>query len=237
MNGLDVTANETFEAKDINLSIWTKLHNYVMGRKGRKDTLKDFCRKSGIKYPVVYGENNHLPEYYMVENAEYTYLGKIRDKIILAFHEEYMNKQRLVHGLKLKIEAEVAKEEKAVQDEEKQLAGLKKDLANAKDALSNITFAGRIATQEAKIKNEEDRLRDCKRKLKSAEAKSEDNLKNWQKQVEIIKNTVGIQEQVLLVNITKKIRKKLNFTEFKYNMPIYGKSVQEIIDGDYHEGR
>ena len=237
MEGLEITSKEMFEAKDITLSIWTKLHNYIMGRKSRKDTLKDFCQKSGIDYPVAYGEKNHLPEHYTVENAEYTYLGKIRDKIILAFHEEYMNRQRAIRGVKLKIEAEILKEEKVVREEEKRLLTLKKELANAKDALSNITFAGRVATQEAKIKNEEDRLRDCERKLKSAEVKLEDNLKNWQKQVEMIKNTVSIQEQVLLVNITRKIRKKLNFTDFRYQMPIYGQSVQEIINGDYHEGK
>ena len=224
-----------FIPKDLELSLWIRLTNYFSARSQRTRIFKDFCLNNGVDYPPEAGKHYVLPGYYTISIDGIDRLAKIRDKILLKYHEIYITTQRqLVVEIK-NADKNIAHEKDYLNNQKKRLTSYKNKLKSAKDPVVIISLQSKIAAQEAKIKNQQNDIDRLSQRLKSYKVSLKGNQKSWQQQVEIIDGVIDLHASRYTVNVTKKITNRLNYTDFRYNMPQYSDSVKSIVKGDDYE--
>lgn len=224
-----------FVARDIEPSRRVRWHSARRAFLNRKLTLKKFCLESGIAYPPEPGRKYVLPKNYMIEDKEVEYLARVRDNIILARHSIYLETQKKLAAETANVQVQVKNNRDYLQSEERNLRDLENNLAKSDDPSTILWLQGTIAKQTAKIKNiiDDNLLWDTL--LDTLLKTDKENLNNWRKQVEIISTALDMQTNRYIMSSTKRIQKKLNYTNFVYHEEDYSDGVKRILKKDDDE--
>lgn len=230
--------DKKYVAKDVEFSLRVKLHDYFTALFRRKDTLKMFCKDIKIDYPVApdFDVNSKaFPEEYLVRSDEIEYLAKNRDKIILAMYEGYKQCQEGTIGHIISGRNDLEKEELFLAQEKEMNDSIVKRLKASTDPQDKLDFEAKLAESNARVKNTKIKISIIESSLETSELALAENHKSWDNQVSLIDACFDTQAKKYVQSVTKKIRKKLNFTKFTHQIPDYSKNVKEIIEGKINE--
>ncbi len=223
-----------FVARDYDVSIWVKLHNYSVGRSGRKDLLRKFCADNGIDYRPKQGHKYHLPENYLIEHKELDYLSDIRDKLILNFYDDYRDAQNDNLTKQNSYKSRIESQNKIIEDCKARLKKNQGFLRRVKTPIDQIHYENVVASIKTRIQNEKQDKNMLENSLSALETEFKANLQNWNKQVEIIEKLLNIRCKNFEKNISKQIRKKLNFADFHSQFNEYSDEVKKILKGELY---
>ena len=224
-----------FTAHNIYFNFFQRLKGYVSGIFNRTNTLKTFCLDHAIEYPPNLEKKHHFPKGWIVKLPEIGNYGKIRDAIILGYHEKYANKQKEVVKHMYLYEDEVKLQQKFLNDELRELEKLKTKRKATADPSDKIFFDDRIGSQKTKIKNLESDISEIKNKYNTLENILKDNHKSWDAQVDIIEACIDTEINRFINSATKKVSKVLNYTKFNYVTPPHSDNVKKIVKGVYND--
>lgn len=224
-----------YTAKDCNIKLYIKIHNYLAGVFARKDLLKEFCENNGIDYKPIKDRKYKTPSQYIFSHSEAKYLSGIRDKIILVFYEEYKNKQIGLLQASRDIEKDINVEEDILEAAKEELSKHRNSLKSAKDPQIKITLQNLIETTKTKIENGKIQLANKIQEGKEYELLYKTNIEDWCKQVDIIDNVYSIQKSRFDKSASRKISKYLNYTKVYSEVSDYSDSVKQIIKGEINE--
>lgn len=224
-----------YTAKDCDIKLHIKIHNYFAGLFSRKDLLKEFCENNGIDYKPIVGQKYKTPSEYLFSHREIKYLAGIRDKIILAFHEEYKKEQINILQAQREAQSDIAVQKEILEANKEELAKHRNELRSAKDPLTRITLQNKIETEKTKIENGKIQLANREQELKEYNVSFKNNMDNWNKQIDIINNAFEMQKSLFDKNASRKISKYLNYTKVHSNYEDYSDSVKQIIQGEIYE--
>ena len=225
----------TFIAKDFEVSLYVRFHNFIAGFFDRKDLLKEFCTKNAIDYKPQKDKKYKLPDSYLIEHGELKYLAGVRDKIILSFYERYKAAQDLNFQESKRLDAEIDNIKDIIEDYKIKLATRKKQLASTKDPLERIHLQDAIGGLETSILNEKSNLASLESDLEQHRNLIKSNIKSWEKQIDIVNNIFAIRKEVFNRNLSRKVVKYLNFTKFYSRYQDYSDSVKQILKGEFNE--
>lgn len=225
----------TFTAKDFEVSLYVRLHNFLAGFFSRKDLLKEFCTKNAIDYKPIKDKKYKLPDSYLIDHGELEYLAGVRDKIILSFYEHYKKYQDSNYQETKRLAAEIDNLKDIIEDYKNKLTARKKQLAATKEPLERIHLQDAIGGLETSILNDKNNLATLDSELEKHRNLIKSNLKSWEKQVDIINNIFSIRKEVFNRNIGRKVVKRLNFTKFYSKYQDYSESVKQILKGEFNE--
>lgn len=223
--------NKTFTAKSIEFSLGIRFHDWLTAIMRRKDTIKTFCRDVNIDYPIDETKKYHFPSKYFVEAEEINYLAKNRDKIILALYEDYKEAQKAVNIEKNKLENNRKTELGFLEELRDERDKLVNERKNEKNSVTKLTLEAKINNKKTQIKNCEGTINEIQSQIKDDEILFSNNIKSWHNQVSIVCATFSTQTNKYILSATKKIRTKLNFTDFYFYPPEHSKDVKEILEG------
>ena len=224
-----------YTAKDFEIKWTVKLHNYFAGLFARKDLLREFCINNGIDYKPKANQKYAVPAEYIFSHSEIKYLSGIRDKIILAYYEDYKNKQLDIVQEIQKTNSDIKVENEILETEKATLTKYKNSLKNTKDPQARITLQNLVEVTKTKIDNEKIQLAEKEQNLENYKSINISNIENWQKQIDIVDNIFEIQKACFDKNISKKIAKYLNYTKVHSNIGEYGDSVKKILKGGVYD--
>ena len=213
---------------------WTvKIHSFIVGFFARNDLLKEFCENNGIDYKPIKDKKYVLPSEYLFSHSELKYFGDVRDKLILAFYEDYKKKQIDIIQNIQKTESDISIQEEIINNDKEELNKFQTELKSAKDPQARITLQNSIEVAKTKIKNGKIQLNRYEQTIKDCNIVKAENLSNWKKQIDIIDNAFNIERANFDKNASKKIRKYLNYTKVHSKIADYSNSVKQIIDGGF----
>lgn len=223
-----------FAAKNYEFSNYVKLHNYFVGLFGRKDFLRVFCSRNGIDYKPIKGKRYVMPANYLIEHRELSFLNGIRNKIVASFYDDYEDIQ--LANLKSQREKaeEIERQNEIIQEAKNQNEYYRTKLAEAKrrkSSISIIHFQSMLSSQKVKIRNEKGRLPALEEQKKDLEKKYVLNCENWKKQLEILEDSFNDRKMRFEKNVSKRVRKRLNYTEFYSELGDYSESVKAVLEG------
>lgn len=225
----------TFTAKDFDVSLYVRLHNFFAGFFSRKDLLKEFCAKNAIDYKPKKDKKYKLPDSYLIEHGELKYLAGVRDKIILAFYEHYKKTQDANLQESKRLSGEIDNLKDIIDDYKIKLTTRKKQLASTKDPLERIHLQDAIGGLETSITNDKNNLATLETEYEAHHNLQKSNLKSWEKQIDIVNNIFSIRKEIFNRNIGRKVVKRLNFTKFYSKYQDYSDSVKQILKGEFNE--
>lgn len=223
-----------FKAKDYEATLYTRLHNYFAGLFGRKDYFKSFCHNNGIDYPLVDGKKYRVPDSYLIEHSELKFLAGVRDKSLLSLYDKYKDYQLKTTQEINKTQSQIANQEDYIESLKEHLKRIKEKLAREKDPSNKLRFQKNRGCLESKISNEKSTLAEYKQQLNSFTKILQSNTDSWIKQVEIVDSIFELRKNAFEKNLTKCIRRILNYTDFVCVLPSYSNSVKQILKGEYH---
>ena len=222
-----------YTAKSVDFKNWIKIRAFFVSLLGRKTTLRVFCQKNKIDYPVISGKHYALPDTYQIEHNEITRMAKVRDRIIQGLYEEYKNTQQRIESEIKKAETGIVNNENILGDEKRRLDSYKRKKKTSKDPQELLAINSWITTTSTAIKNLENDINDEKTTCELLEKTKKENVESWGQQIEIVRATEDIQNHDFILNLTKGITNKLGFKEFSYNEIDFSDAVNKIIDGEY----
>ena len=225
-----------FVARDYELSNRIKFHNYVVGKFGRKDLLRKFCADNGIDYKKN-GKNYKycFPERYLIEHRELNYLSGIRDKLILSFYDDYRDAQNDNLGLQEQLKHEIDSQDNLIEVCKTRLARSRALQKRAKTPIDQIHYENVIESLKTRIKNERIEKNRLQNRLKMEESQFRNNIRNWNKQIDVIEMVLDYSRKGFEKNISKKIRKRFDFTDFYSSFDDYSDEVKKVLKGELHE--
>lgn len=224
-----------FIAKDYEASIRIRMHSYFAGKFGRKDLLRKFCTANGIEHKIEYGRKYCLPEKYLIEHKEINYLSGVRDKLILSFYDDYRDEQNKNINLQEQLKKKIDEQASIIETCKARLANNRKLLGRTKTPIDQIHYENVVESLKTRIQNEKQDKARLEYELKNIKSQFKTNLQNWNKQVEIIERLLDFRRKNFEKNISKLIRKKLNFAEFYSRFDDYSDEVKKILKGDLYE--
>lgn len=222
-----------FVAKDYDSSFGVKLHNYFAARFGRKDLLREFCANNGIDYKPKRGRKYCLPEKYLIEHKEISYLSGVRDKLILSFYDDYRDAQRINTNEQKDLKARIDTENAIIEQLKDTLQSKQK--LSFKESIDKLHHKSVVSSLKAKIQNEKREKAMLENRLSVKEAEYKDNLQNWNKQIEIIQKMLEMRRKSFEKQISKKVTAKLNYTGFYSVFDEYPDEVKKVLNGGLYE--
>lgn len=223
----------TYIAKDFDINLYVRLHNYFIGLFGREDLLKDFCTKNDIDYRPKKDHKYKMPDSYLIKHGELKYLSGIRDKIILSFYEKYKKLQDENQQECQRLEGEVKNLKEIIESNKSKLSSCKKKLSVTNNSLMRVHLQDQIGGLETSIENEKSDLIELETTVKNHKATIDNNIANWNKQIDIINNIFAIRKEVFNRNISRRIAKELNYTNCISEFLDYSDSVKPILKGEF----
>lgn len=224
-----------FVAKDYEMSVWVKMHNYFAGRFGRKDLLRKFCADNGIDYKPKKNHKYCLPEKYLIEHKELNYLSGIRDKLILSFYDDYRDVQNNNLNEQSELRNKIDSQSEIIETCKMRLKKNQGLLRKAKTPIDQIHYESIVASIKTRIQNEKQNKRFLEDDLKKMESEFKMNIQNWNKQIGIIEKLLKFRCKNFEKNISKLVRKELNFTEFYSCFDDYSDEVKKVLKGELYE--
>ena len=220
-----------YPTKNIEFKFWIKLRAYLVGFFSRKSALRVFCQKNKIDYPIVYGKHYVLPEKYQIEHSEIVHIAKIRDRIIQGLHEGYRRVQQEIAEEIKKVETEIINNTNVLDDEKVKLESYKKKKKTSKDPQELLAIDSWISTSSTAIKNLKNTINEAKATCEILKKTRLENSEGWKQQIDIVCAAEDVQNHDFVLNLTRRITKKLGFKEFTYVEVDFSDSVKKIKDG------
>ena len=224
-----------FTAKDFVIRKRVRIHSYFAGISGRKDLLREFCRRNGIDFKPRANYKYHLPKEYLIEHEEFTYLSGVRDKLILSFYDDYRNKQLDNMDQQTIVREKIDKQKDILEEDKCNLQKYRAELKKAKTAINKIHFENMIESTKTKISNERSLKTEYKNELLHLEKQYLNSTDNWHKQLIVLNNIFDLQRRSFEKNVSKKVREKLNYTDFRSQLYDYNEDVKKILKGEIYE--
>lgn len=232
-NGIDINSLK-FTTKNIDFSLWIKIRSFLIGFFGRKATLRVFCQKNKIDYPVIPGKHYVLPEKYQIEHNEITYIAKIRDRIIQGIYDEYKRIQQNIDEEIKRLETEILNDTNVLENEKQKLEGYKRKKSTSKDPSELLAVDSWIATSKSAVQNLENDINTKKANCEMLKETGVENIESWKQQIENVSAAEDSQNNDFILNLTRSIIKKLGFKEFTYLEIDFSESIEKIKNGEYH---
>ena len=224
-----------FVAKDYEIKLWIRLHSYLAGRFSRKDFLRKFCTENGLDYKLKKGHKYCLPEKYLIEDKEISFLSGIRDKLILSFYDDYCEAQNKNLSQQEKIKEDIEIQKGVIETCRKRLLKNQALSKNAKAPIDQIHFSNVVSNLKTRLRNEKQSKAYLDDELKRMELQRKANRRNWNKQVSIIEKLLDYRRKVFEKNISKLVRKKYKFSEFYSCFDGYSVEAKKAIEGELYE--
>ena len=224
-----------FSAKDYEIGFRVKIHNYFAGRFGRKDLFRGFCEKNGIDRKKLNERKLCLPENYLIEHKEISYLSGIRDKLILSFYDDYRDAQKETIDSQNQLKQKIDDQDNVLEVCKDRLARNRMLLKRAKTPIDQIHYENVVETLKTRIKNEKREKAYYASELKKAELQYTTNIRNWDKQISIIEKLLKYRCKSFEKNISKIVRKRLGFTDFYSCLDDHSNDVKRILKGELYE--
>ncbi len=222
-----------FVTRNIEFKFWIKFRAFIVGFFGRKSTLRVFCQKNKIDYPVIPGKHYALPEKYQIEHSEIVRIAKIRDRIIQGLYDGYKKMQQNIDEEIKRVETEIANDSNVLDDENKKLEGYKKKKAASKDPQELLAIDSWITTSKTAIQNLENDINTKKTTCELLKKTGAENVESWKRQIDIVCAAEDVQNNDFILNLTKKITKKVGFKDFTYIEIDFSEAVEKMKNGGY----
>lgn len=233
-NNIDIDKYK-YRTRNFRIAFWFRVKSYFKGLCLRRVMLKSFCLKNGINYPPLRDKHYRMPDNFLVDDEHLAFIGKVRDNVLLDQFTTYKDIQSSLRNEIHSLEPEIENEKEIIDDEKQKLEQLKKKLSSAKESINIISLENAVSVQENKIKNLKDVLDNLHLKRDRLNKQFEENISTWKKQVDISDGIFDLHTKAYVINITKRIKTNLNFTEFSYREPDFSQSVEKIINGEIDE--
>lgn len=227
--------NNKYAANVVNISWTIRVHSAIVGFFARKDLLKEFCLNNGIDYKPLKDKKYVLPSDYLFSHSELKHFGNARDKLILAFHDDYKKKQVNIMQNIQQAESSIAIQKEIIDNDKEELGKIQAQLKGAKDPQARITLQNLVEVTKTKIKNGKIQLSEYEQIIKDSNIIRMANLSNWKKQIDIINNAFNAERAIFDRNASKRIRKYLNYTKVHSELADYSNSVKQIVEGSLDE--
>ena len=105
----------------------------------------------------------------------------------------------------------------------------------AKTPIDQIHYENVIESLKTRIKNERIEKNRLQNRLKMEESQFRNNIRNWNKQIDVIEMVLDYSRKGFEKNISKKIRKRFDFTDFYSSFDDYSDEVKKVLKGELHE--
>lgn len=224
-----------FVARDYDVSLRVKIHSYFAAVFGRKDLLRKFCSDSGVDPKSTQGHKYCLPEKYMIAHREISYLSDVRDKLILNFYDDYRNAQRNNLSEQESLRIKVENQSDIIEQLKLRLQKNQRALKSAKMSIDIIAFQSAVASMKARIQNEKNEKKALEKRLNAKKVEYNVNARNWSSQVNILEKALDRRRKAFEKNISKYIRRDLNYVDFCSIFDEYPKEVKKVLDGGLYE--
>lgn len=223
-----------YKAAGFRIPLSERIKDFFVGFFDRKKYFKSFCAKNGIELPITKGKHYHLPVSYLVEHDVLNDNFDVCEKAILErYSNKYIVKQQKIDKQLIDVKTKIEDEKRVLKQEENQLQALIKKMNASKDSQLRLWCQSKMGTMKAKINNIKTTISELDSEKEKLEAQKKQNIANWKKQVEIIENEIYNQNRRFVLNLTKKITRKLGFTDYKYNVKTHSDNIKKILNGDY----
>ena len=218
-----------FPVDIIKLSLLIRIKNYIVATIGSGRFYRFFCAKNGINLPLRNDVRWSLPEDYVVEHNRLDQLGASRDRIISAYYNKYAIMQANLDDAIVASRQKLVQQENYLNAEKERLKQYVVNRNKSKDPQEIIFLDSKIESQKSLINNQEFILNESGAELSQLRSVKEVNYENWNDQLKNIEDEISSTSYKFILRLTRKVGRKLNYSDFKYIKPDYSEKVQLII--------
>lgn len=215
-----------FVAQDIRFGTLYILTGKIVAFFDRRSFYRKFCNDNSIRQNA--SNKKYLPSRYLVEHDRITRFGKSRDRIIAQVYLKYTEKaENTEYAIKKLVEA-LHEQEGTIKKYESDLEVIKKKAAQEKNPAEAIYLESVASNIDTSIKNQKLHLKEMEERFAELQGIKINNQENWDNQLKQIEDEVDICITDFIRALTKKVKRKLDFSNFYYITPEYSEKVKLI---------
>jgi predicted RNase H-like nuclease (RuvC/YqgF family) len=161
------------------------------------------------------------------------FISGVRDKSILSIYDTYKDYQIETSKKINEVIGKIDNQEDYIESIKEKYSSTKQKLSRERNPQGKLKFQKDKDYLESKIANEKSALTELKQELSALEKTKQANIGNWIKQIEIVDGIFELRKDAFEKNLTKRIRRTLNYADFICLIPEHSESVKKIMKGEY----